>query len=119
MGRQAVSKITIPVNERTLAVARRTVWDKTPEETLARPAHFLAHLMTHGLSEDIMDMLAMPGKETFREALRQAPPGIFDARSWNYWHIALGMTPVPPRPVHPLFKERHQSAEEDDFPFPF
>ncbi len=118
MTERHVHEIVIPVNDKTLAVARRTVWYRPPRETLARPAHFLAHLMTHGLSDDIMDMLELLGRNTFCEALRQAPPGIFDARSWNYWHIALGMAPAPPRPVHPLFGNRQPSAEESDFPFP-
>jgi hypothetical protein len=36
--------------------------------------------------------------DDFREALEHAPPGIFDERSWNYWHLMTGRHPPPPMP---------------------
>jgi hypothetical protein len=82
-----------------LRVARRVVWFKTPREALADPVHLLAHAMTYGTIEDIRILKAAVGREGFREALRQAPPGIFDARSWAYWNLVLlGRSPAPPRP---------------------
>ncbi len=39
------------------------------------------------------------GDEALRDALRNAWPGIFDPRSWSYWHTVLGMLPVPPMRV--------------------
>lgn len=39
--------------------------------------------------------------DDFRKALRQTHPGVFDVRSWAYWHVVLGMDPAPPLP------ERH------------
>ena len=36
-----------------LNVARRVIWFKEPEEALADPVHFLAHVMTYGTVEDL------------------------------------------------------------------
>ena len=41
---------------------------------------------------------ALLGDEDFRDALENAPPGVMDVRSWHYWHVVLGITPVPPFP---------------------
>jgi hypothetical protein len=40
--------------------------------------------------------------DDLREALRNAPPGIIDARSWAYWHLMLDVDPAPPIPVRNL-----------------
>lgn len=34
-----------------------------------------------------------------RQALREAPPGIIDARSWAYWHLMLDVGEAPPLPT--------------------
>jgi hypothetical protein len=89
----------LPETPELLSVARRVVWFKTPAEALADPVHFLAHAMTYGTVEDLRAIERVVGPDTFREALEQAPPGIFDARSWAYWNLKLGRVPVPPLPV--------------------
>jgi hypothetical protein len=87
---------SLPATQPLLNVARRVVWFKKPEEALADPVHFLAHVMTYGTVEDLK---ALKGKDEFREALEKAPPGIFDARSWVYWNLKCGRQPVPPLPT--------------------
>lgn len=89
----------IPALPATLAVAERVVWFKPPTEALADPEHFLAHVMTFGTPRDLRALEGIVGVEAFREALEQAPPGIFDARSWAYWNLKCGRTPAPPMPV--------------------
>lgn len=42
------------------------------------------------------------GDEDLREALDRAPPGIFDPRSWSYWHLVLDRWPPPPLPERKL-----------------
>lgn len=34
-------------------------------------------------------------ESAFREVLAHPPAGVFDPRSWNYWHVAFGINPVP------------------------
>ena len=95
----------LPATPSLLAVARRVVWFKQPEETLADPIHFLAHVMTYGTAEDLQALNDSIGAHALREVLRHPPPGVFDGRSWAYWHYRLGLTP-PGQPVPPLPQRR-------------
>jgi len=84
---------------RTLeAMARKYVWWKDPAEALADRTHFLARIMTWATWEDADFVLDTLGAEAFREALRHAPPGIFNGRSWAFWHLRLGLGEPPPLP---------------------
>ncbi len=40
--------------------------------------------------------------DDLREAVAEAPPGIFDARSWAYWNLTLGHWPTPALPERTL-----------------
>jgi hypothetical protein len=89
----------LPATPEVLRVAARVVWFKTPSETLADPVHFLAHVMTYGTVEDLQALEGLVGPGEFREVLEQAPPGVFDPRSWAYWNLKCGRVPAPPLPV--------------------
>lgn len=92
--------IALPRTAALLTVARRVVWFKEPEDALADPAHFLAHVMTYGTIEDLAALNGVVPRSVLREALEHAPPGIFDSRSWAYWHLVLaGRSPPPPLPM--------------------
>ena len=80
------------------AVARRVVWFEEPEESLRDENRFLAYLMTYGTLEEVLIARKYFSDETFASALRNAPPGIFDIRSWTYWNLHYGRDPVPPLP---------------------
>lgn len=85
-------------------VARRLVWWKPPHETLANVNELLARTMAYGALSDVQAMLAKHGKPAFVAALQHAPAGLFDVRSWRYWHLMLDL-PVPQLPVR-AFNER-------------
>src|ERR1700690_1399037 len=89
----------IPETPGLLAVAERVVWFKPPRETLTEPVHFLAHVMTYGPGGDLRALNGIIGPDEFREALDNAPAGVFDARSWAYWNLKFGRFPAPPLPV--------------------
>jgi hypothetical protein len=89
----------LPETPELLAVAERVVWFKKPADALADPVHFLTHVMTYGTPEDLRALQGMVKLNDYREALEQAPPGIFDARSWSYWNLKCGIAPAPPLPV--------------------
>lgn len=91
--------IRLPQTPELLAVAERVVWFQTPAEALADPLHFLAHLMTYGTVEDLRAVGDVAGANDFREALDQAPAGVFDKRSWAYWNVKLGREWDRPLPV--------------------
>jgi hypothetical protein len=83
-----------------LTVAQRVVWFKEPEDALQEPVHFLAHAMRYGTADDLLALeKAGVGMTHYREVLDNAPAGIFDARSWNFWNLKCGKTTVPPLPV--------------------
>ena len=88
-----------------LEVARRVVWFKAPHEALHNQVLFLNHAMTYGDVEDVLAIRRFYDDAALRDSLRKAHPGIFDPRSWAYWHTVLGMLPVPPMPVRRLSSE--------------
>jgi hypothetical protein len=80
------------------AIARRVCWWEPAEVTLANTRLFVARVMVLGTWDDVSLVLNYFGKEAFKNALRSAPPGLFDNRSWHYWHHRLRLLPVPPLP---------------------
>jgi hypothetical protein len=87
---------SLPVTRELLAVARRVIWFEDPEQALAEPVQFLAHVMVFGGVEDLKALRGIVGKDEYSEVLEHAPPGIFDARSW------ADRQPTPPLPVRAL-----------------
>ena len=83
-------------------LARRVVWFKLLEDAIAMPAHFIAHALTYGTHEDVTVLRRFVSDDELREALAGAPPGVFDDRSWAYWHLMLDRHPAPPLPVRML-----------------
>lgn len=73
------------------SLAARLFWWKTPSEALADPSRFLAQVMTLGTVEDLAIARESFSVTEFREVLAHPPAGIFDPRSWTYWHLALGL----------------------------
>jgi hypothetical protein len=84
-------------NDELQEVARRCVWWASPDQILARPGLFLCHVMVYGLWKDVVIIRKRFSKDELRNALRDAPAGLFDLRSWHYWHHVVGL-PVPPLP---------------------
>ena len=83
-------------------IAQRVCWWQPPEVTLRDTPLFLCRVMTFGTWDDACFCLARFGTEAFKDALRLAPPGLLDPRSWHYWHNRFGMLPVPPMPVRSI-----------------
>ena len=84
------------------AIARKLLWWKSEEEALADLRRLACQIMTLGTWDDVLLARAELQDEFFRDSLAQAPPGVFDARSWNYWHLVFGIEPVPPLPLRRL-----------------
>jgi hypothetical protein len=81
-------------------VARRCVWFQSPDETLADPTFFIAHVLTYGVHSDVTTLLRSFSKDALADALINAPPGIIDPRSWAYWNLILrDLSPPPPMPT--------------------
>jgi hypothetical protein len=88
----------IPLDATTARLARRLVWFESEAEALADPVRMLAYAFAHGRASEIATLRGYVGDEGLRAALRAAPPGIIDGRSWAYWHVMLDMLSVPPLP---------------------
>lgn len=74
-------------------VASRLFWWKTPGEALADSNRFIAQVMTYGTIEDLAVVQRYFPESAFRNVLNNPPSGVFDPRSWAYWHIRFGMEP--------------------------
>ena len=92
----------LPDNPDLQGLARRVVWFKPPGDAIAMPTHFIAHVLTYGTHDDVNVLRRYVSDDELREALASAPPGVFDDRSWAYWHLMLGRYPAPPPPVRML-----------------
>jgi hypothetical protein len=82
--------------------AARYIWWKTVDEAMQYPERVLAQVMNFGTFSDLGRLLTAFTSEDLRSVLAQAEPGWFNERSWTYWHLRLGITPVngtpPPLP---------------------
>ena len=83
-------------------MARKYVWWQPPEQTLDDAPLFLAQLMTLGTADDVLWLLSVTSDDDLRGVLRDPPVGVFNARSWSYWHLRLGFESVPDLPVRRL-----------------
>jgi hypothetical protein len=79
-------------------VAGRLFWWKTPAEALADPHRFLAQVMVYGTIEDLAVARRHFAEDAFRAVLADPPPGVFDPRSWSYWHVMFELGPAPELP---------------------
>ena len=104
----------VPVGDRLSADARATamaakyVWWQPPERTLEDRRLLLAQMMTLGTDADIRWLLARVSDPELRDVLRDPPIGVFNGRSWNFWHLRLGLTPTPPLPARRPSRETAQ-----------
>jgi hypothetical protein len=80
-------------------VARRLLWWKSPAEALADPRRLLAQVMALGTPEDLAAARRHFPDDAFRAVLADPPPGVFDPRSWAYWHLMLDLGPAPAPPA--------------------
>jgi hypothetical protein len=78
-------------------LAAELIWWQPPEVSLSQPVRFLAQVMTLGTWQEVGAVREAYGWDAFREALNDAPPGVFDRRSWSYWHAVFGLA-EPPMP---------------------
>ena len=78
-------------NNSLITIAKKLVWWEEPSVALSQPARFIMQVMTLGTWRDVQSVREVFGWEAFREALLAAEPGIFDKRSWVYWHAVFGL----------------------------
>ncbi|HXP60855.1 MAG TPA: hypothetical protein VN829_10210 [Dongiaceae bacterium] len=76
-------------------------WWGRAEQWLDDAGRFVAQVMTYGDWDETSLVLGLLGDGVFQAVLKDAPPGVFDAKSWTYWHCRYGLD-VPPVPTRKL-----------------
>ncbi|MBF0397898.1 MAG: hypothetical protein HQK78_14050 [Desulfobacterales bacterium] len=79
------------IDLKLLSMAEKYVWWKAPQSVLKDISYFLAQVMTIGALEDVAWIVTYFGKEKLREVLKNPPVGVFNGRSWYFWHYWLGL----------------------------
>jgi pyoverdine/dityrosine biosynthesis protein Dit1 len=79
--------------------ARRCVWFEPPEVAIQNPARLTAYVLTHGMPEDTKALRDQLSDDDLKQALDEAPPGIYDPRSWAYWNLVVGRYDTPALPT--------------------
>jgi len=90
--------IGISQTPETLAVAFRLFCGQDALAVLADKSRFLAAVMAFGERADRLMLRDVADLDDYREALRKAPPGLFNPMTWTYWNLKCGIDPVPPLP---------------------
>lgn len=99
----AVDRLTN--DKRATAIARKYVWWQPAAVTLKDRRLLLAQMMNLGSVADVRWLLSRVPTSELRRVLRDPPIGIFNGRSWNFWHLHLGLTPTPKLPARRLPRE--------------
>jgi hypothetical protein len=102
-GSESNTKISVPEDLRPalIPIAKRVFWWGRPEEWLDDAARFVAQVMTFGDWDDTALTLKLLGDSFFQQVLQSPPPGVFDIKSWTYWHHRYQMA-IPPLPLRKL-----------------
>lgn len=80
----------------------RCIWFEPAERAIQNTAKLTAHILTYGSIGDVKALRAQLSDAELKRALDNAPAGIFDARSWAYWHLCMGQRTPPPMPMRKL-----------------
>ena len=88
-------------DRRAAALASKYVWWQEPRLTLADPHLLIAQVMTLGTLDDVRWLIEQVPSDELRQVLREPPIGIFNERSWRFWHLRLDCRPIPPLPARP------------------
>jgi hypothetical protein len=86
-------------------LARKYIWWQPPQESLRDRRRLVAQVMNIGTHPDVEALRSELGDEEFKSAILHARAGEFSERSWNYWHLILGLAKphaVPPMPTRKL-----------------
>ena len=99
----APAAISIPAHLRAtlLPVAKRVFWWGNAEDWLDDGRRFVAQVMTFGDWDDTALVMKLLGNQIFQQVLIERPTGVFDIKSWSYWHYRYHL-PVPPLPTRKL-----------------
>ena len=73
-------------------LATKYIWWKSPDEAIDFPERVAAQVMNIGDFDDVQMLVNIVGKDYLKEIIQHAEIGMFDERSWTYWHYKLGLS---------------------------
>lgn len=81
------------------------IWWKPPQNAMRYPYRIITQVMNIGDIDSVKKLLNSFDEEILIIAINNAEIGEFNDRSWNYWHLALGLSGlenVPPMPLRKI-----------------
>jgi hypothetical protein len=88
----------LPLTPEIREIASRVIWFEQPEQSIVDVVRFVTYAMNYGFHSDMEVIRQYLTDDDLRNALDNAPPGIFDERSWANWNLKVGRYPTPPMP---------------------
>ncbi len=79
-------------------IAQTLIWWKDPQDVSFDFDRLVHQVMDQGTWEMIQLFEKHYGRGVFIAALQNAEAGDFSPQSWKYWHLVLGIKPIPPLP---------------------
>jgi hypothetical protein len=87
--------------------AARYIWWKSVQDALHYPDRIIAQVMNIGDYDDLQALVEAFGDSALRTIVLHAEAGMFNERSWAYWHYRLGLAfPGAPEGMPPLPQRR-------------
>ena len=89
------------INPNLLKDMAHYIWWEKPDVAVQDPYRLIAQVMNMGLMDDVLRVLHECGRDCLKDILKNAEPGWFTPKSWNFWHIFLRLSKynnVPPLP---------------------
>ena len=83
-------------------MAKKYVWWQPPERALHDGRLLLAQMMTLGTADDVRWLVSVASSDDLLRVLDDPPVGVFNRRSWAFWHLRLGREPAPDLPARRL-----------------
>ena len=92
----------LQADDRARSMAQKYVWWQSSEHTLTDGRLLLAQMMTLGTADDVRWLLSVASDADLLCVLDDPPVGVFNRRSWAFWHLRLGCEVVPELPARRL-----------------
>lgn len=88
--------------ENLLPFVKKYLWWWSPEAPIEDIHPLIAQVMDIGTFEDVQKLRQLAGDDALRQALKEARPGEFSPRSWEYWHLMLEVAELDHVPTLPV-----------------
>lgn len=77
------------INSMLLKDMAHYIWWEKPDVAVQDPYRLIAQVMNMGLMDDVLRVLHECGRDCLKDIIKNAEPGWFTPKSWNFWHIFL------------------------------